>query len=102
MKARLKASYIATNKQKKIARELVEEELKRQGEENTRRIFKLFCLCLNDEYGFGKFRLSNIIRSVYELSSKYESDEVFWIHIDDRIEQIGLDFEKENYKEMDL
>lgn len=97
MKARIKASSIATNREKERARELVREELNRQAAGNTRRLFKLFCLCLNNEYGFGKERLERLIRSVSALAEQHEKDEVFWTHIDQRIEQMGVELTKEDY-----
>ena len=79
----------------------VGKEIRRQAGGLSRRMFKLFCFCLNDEYGFGKERLSRLITKVSELSARHETDEAFWTHVDKRIEQIGITFEKENYEEMD-
>lgn len=101
MNARIKASDRATNKQRQMARELVKEELRKQAAGNMRRIFKLFCLCLNEEYGFGRGRLSNLIHGVSELATQYEKDEVFWTHVDKRMEQMSMEFQKEDYEEMD-
>lgn len=101
MKAHIKPSALAGNKQKRQVRELVREELRRQAGANMRRTFKLFCLCLNEKYGFGKDRLDRLIASVSELAEQHERDEVFWTHVDQRIGQMGLTFDKENYEEMD-
>lgn len=101
MKAHVKASALASNKQKQQVRELVREELRRQAGANMRRTFKLFCLCLNEKYGFGKDRLDRLIASVSELAEQHERDEVFWTHVDKRIEQIGVKFDRENYEEME-
>ncbi len=101
MRARIKASAVAGKKQKAMARELVQEELERQGHDLMRRTFKLFCLCLNERYGFGKYRLSGVISAVSELSVQHERDEVFWAHVDKRMEQLEMDFAKEDYEEME-
>ena len=101
MNARIKASAIATNKQKQMARELVAEEWERQSRDNMRRIFKLFCLSLNDEFGHGKSRLARLILTVTERAAEHKHDEVFWKHVDDRMEQIGMEFPKEDYNEME-
>ena len=101
MKARIKASNMATNRQKKMARELVREELQKQAQGNVRRTFKLLCLSLNEEYGFGKKRLGYLLARISENASLHEHDEVFWTHVDKRMEQLGMDFTNEDYEEMD-
>lgn len=101
MNARVKASSIATNKQKRLVLELVQEEMQRQSEASMRRLFKLFCFCLNAQERFGKVRLSRLIANVSELATLHEHDEIFWTHIDKRMEQIGIEFEKEDYKELE-
>lgn len=101
MKARVRVFDRATNKQKQMAKDLIKEELQRQAKGNMRRIFKLLCLCLNEEYGFGKHRLSNVIHKVSKLTEEKEYDEVFWTHVDQRMAQIGMEFANENYDEVD-
>jgi hypothetical protein len=101
MKARIKASALASKKEIQKAREVVSEELRRQGGELTRRVFKLFCLCLNERFQFGKGRLGLVLGDVERLSKEHETDEVFWSHIDKRMEQIGMEFIKEKYDEVD-
>ncbi len=101
MNARIKASAVASNREKERARELVAEEMRRQGGAYSRRMFKLFCYSLNNRYGFGKQRLSEVIGDVENMSVQHKKDEAFWQHLDKRMEQIGMPFAKENYEEMD-
>ena len=101
MKARIKASSIATNKQKELARELVREEMRKQEQGNVRRLFKLMCLSLNEECGYGKKRLGYLLARISENAALHERDEVFWTHVDQRMKQIGMEFAPEDYDEID-
>lgn len=67
----------------------------------TRRVFKLFCVALHNEFGFGLQRLSKLLLAVSKQIEKSKSDEVFWYHIDRELKAIGLDFPNENYEVMD-
>lgn len=62
--------------------------------DSTRRILKLVCVVLNEEYRFGAVRLSNVIRKLGELSQM--DDEIFWHHVDRKMEQLGIPFDKEH------
>lgn len=99
MKARLPARL--TNKQKTAIREGVAAEMRRQEEGNIRRIFKLLCASLHEEYGFGQVRCRRIIANVSRLADQHEHDEVFWAHVDQLMAQIGMDFVNENYEVVD-
>lgn len=79
----------------------VAEHYEKQGEEITRRNFKLFCLALHDDFGFGGQRLAKLIVAVSKLIEKSKTDEVFWYHTDKELKQIGLDFPNEDYEVMD-
>jgi hypothetical protein len=67
----------------------------------TRRVLKLVCIALNDNFGFGKYRLSELVEAVSQTSAESNDNPVFWANVDKRIEQIGLPFEPENYKELE-
>lgn len=99
MKAHIPARV--TNKQMAAIRKEVAKELERQEQGSIRRIFKLLCAALHEQYGFGKVRLGRVLQSVSNLAAEHEHDEVFWTHIDRLMEQLGIDFEKEDYKEFD-
>lgn len=97
MRARIKPVYSVNKKQKDAVKEYVQQELRLQHIGSTRRIFKLFCVALHDEYGFGKSRLSNVLCKVTTVCEEKKDDPVFWTHVDRAIEQIGLEFPKEDY-----
>ena len=90
-----------TNKQKAAIRKEVAEEMVRQSKDSTRRIFKLWCAALHEEYGFGKVRLRRILQRVSEVAEIHAHDEVYWTHVDMLMDQLGLAFEKENYAEVE-
>ncbi len=99
----MKAHYNKfTLKQKQMIRAGVTEEFQRQSNDMTRRVFKLFCAALNQDFGFGKKRLARLIQAVEDIGTEREQDEVFWAHVDRVVnEQIGMSFEPEDYDKMD-
>ena len=99
MKARIPMQF--TNKQKSAIRESVAQELRRQQQDNIRRVFKLLCASLHEEYGFGKIRCMRIIDRINKTAAEHEQDEVYWHHIDTLMEQLGIAFERENYEIVD-
>lgn len=100
MKARIKPVHSVTKKQKEAVKEYIKQEMQTQQIGGTRRVFKLFCVALHDEYGFGKGRLSNVLSRVSTVCEEKNDDPVFWTHVDRAIEQIGLNFPKEDYEAM--
>lgn len=90
-----------TNKQKKAIREEMANEHRRLGQGTVRRIYKLICAALHEEYGFGKVRCWRLIDRINKTAAAHEHDEVYWHHIDTLMEQLGLAFEKEDYELMD-
>jgi hypothetical protein len=85
-----------------MIRDEVKAEYDRKGQELTRRHLKLFCVAMNEEFGYGKIRLLRAIKRYGDLSAERQDDEIFWYHIDKRLEQMGLDFSKEDYEVMDI
>jgi hypothetical protein len=80
----------------------IQKELEKQRDENVRRIFKLFCVALNQQYGFGKIRSTRLIMKVAELIEQSKTDEIFWYHIDKKvIDSMGILFDREDYEEWD-
>jgi hypothetical protein len=98
MRARIKPIHTVSKRQKAAVNEYVQQELRVQQVGSTRRVFKLFCVALNEQYGFGKKRLSNVLGRVTAVCEEKKNDPVFWTHVDRVIEQIGLEFQKEDYK----
>lgn len=98
----MKARLPINNKLKQQVRQEVAREYEKQGNDAMRRVFKLFCVSLNKKYGFGKSRLLSVIQEVECLSIESQQDEVFWTHVDKVVvDQLGINFEKENYGLMD-
>lgn len=98
----MKARVSIDKKTRQRINDEVKAEFDRQGQELSRRHIKLFCVALNQEFGFGKKRLLRLVQAYGDLGAERKDDEVFWSHIDRKLEQMGLDFPKENYETMDL
>lgn len=98
----MKAHYnkFDKNHKKKIRNE-VAKEFQKQSDDMARRFFKLFCVALHQEFGFGKDRFTRVIEKIQEISSEREQDEVFWSHIDIYCKHLGFEFPEENYERMD-
>lgn len=97
----MKARRTVDKKFQERIRNEVAQHFEIESGNHTRRLFKLFCVALHQEFGFSKDRLSRTIAKVEEISSKREHDEVFWAHIDRYCKSIGLDFPDEDYERMD-
>lgn len=98
----MKARRIIDKQFQERIRNEVKEEFTRQSNDMAQRVFKLFCVALHQEFGFGKYRLSRLLQAVNKLSTEREQDEIFWTHVDRIvIEYIGLDFPREDYDKMD-
>lgn len=70
------------------------EVVDRYEQDCMRRFFKIACLTLNKEFGFGKSKLTRFIIDAGEKSS--EKDEIFWWHLDQLlIDKMGIPFERE-------
>lgn len=90
------------NKTKRKVWQEVAKEYERQGQAQARRMFKLMCAVYNELYDHGKIRCTRAITRISELSARHKDDEVFWTHIDRVvIDQMGIDFEREDYSVMD-
>ena len=101
MKARLRLQDKLSNKQKKDIDLYCSESLRKQQTDLVRRMTKIFCVVLNQQFGFGKDRCYKAINAFNELSNRRDYDEVFWTHVDRLLEHIGLNFPQEDYEKMD-
>lgn len=98
----MRARIPISNKVKKMVHEEAKKEYEKQCNDATRRVFKLFCVALNQMHGFGQKRILGTIQCVEDLSVESQRDEVFWSHVDRIVvEKIGINFEKEDYELMD-
>ena len=86
---------------KMLARQNVAEWLRKNESAITRRIIKIMCIALNEEFGFGAERLSRLVKSINNTTEEWHDNPVFWTDVDRRLEQIGIPFEKENYEELE-
>lgn len=101
MKARMKPGSTLTNRQKEDLQEYIHIEvakhLQTEREGATRRLFKLMAVALNELYGFG---MDRTLRLITDINERLEDDDpVFWTHIDQRVKQIGLQFQDEDWRE---
>ncbi len=101
MKARISFQDRVSKKQQEVSRRLVKEQFRNEAEEHTRRILKITCIALNESAGFGKLRISRFMDAVQKISDEHVHDEVFWTHVDRRLEQIGVPFVPEDYEVLD-
>ena len=76
------------------------EEQERLMQQIIRRFMKITCCTLNEEFGFGKQRLAKYILQFSNVAGISSHDEEYWYHVDERIKQLGLDFENEDYDEL--
>ena len=98
------------DKLNKKQREAIDEYIKTRGievyqneaEGDFRRYYKLLAVALNEKFGFGKKRIQEVFEAISEVGKQREHDEVFWAHVDKVvIDQIGIEFERENYDDLD-
>lgn len=102
MKARIPVPKSYRKQVDEYVRDASAEYLKKEKLELTRRTIKLACVILNDLFGLGKIRLTRLVVAMSDFTLQRADDPVYWKHIDDKlINEIGLDFERENYEEMD-
>ena len=96
----MKARIPPTNQQKKVlqqqAKIVIQEEMEKQRDEFSRKLFKLMCYVLNEKHNFGNQRLSNLIIEIAELIKEADTDVIFWEHIDRHvIDRLGIKFERD-------
>lgn len=94
MRARLPIS----NKLKKAIR----KEQNKQQYQVMRRFTKIVCITLNEQFGFGEKRLQLFMAQFSRVGGLAEHDEEYWYHVDERLHQLGLDFQSEEADELKL
>lgn len=68
---------------------------------HNRRMLKLACIALHEEYGFGRERLYKLVERIAEISNSRMDDPVYWQHIDKLlIDTLKMDWDAEDYEEM--
>lgn len=108
MKCNMSYKNRISKKEKEDIKRFISEEAQKyillENQNCVRRTFKLFAVALNKKYGFGKKRLLDLFNEVGEKQSetRRENKESYWKHIDDIIlNELKLDFQRENYEELD-
>lgn len=108
MKCNMSYRNRASKKEKEDIKRYIYEETQKyirlENQNCIRRTFKLFAVALNKKYGFGQKRLSDLFYEVGEKQNEIrkENEESYWKHIDDIIlNELKLDFKRENYEELD-
>lgn len=101
MRARIRPADKLSKEQRAAMQDYAKAEFVKQAQDNVRRVFKLLCLSLHEEFGFGKDRCTRLIQRINALAKEHEQDEVYWTHVDSVMQDIGVEFEPENYAEMD-
>lgn len=89
-----------TNKQMKVAEQQLRMEYAKVAQKErdnvTRRIFKVLCVALHEEFGFGKGRLARTIGIMTDMLEQSHNDEVFWEHVDrEVIDYLDIPFERD-------
>lgn len=89
-----------TNKQMKVAEQQLRMEYAKVAQKErdnvTRRIFKVLCVALHEEFGFGKGRLARTIGIMTDMLEQSHDDEVFWEHVDrEVIDYLDIQFERD-------
>ena len=70
--------------------------------ETFRHWLKLSAAILHTEFGFGHDRVATFLGKISSAAENEKQDEIFWQHIDRVvIDELKLDFEPENYSEVE-
>ena len=106
MKVRLSPINNMSIKQQKATQKYIQERaMQLYNEEATgliRRCYKTVAVALHKKFRFGKKRLLELMQELSDISKLRNTDEVFWKHVDDIIvDEIGLEFNREKYDELD-
>lgn len=83
----------------KLVQAEVEEAAKREQDRAISRVIKITCLVLHQDFGFGLGRLERFLQSVFDGSNDTVSKPEEWYRIDERLREIGLEFDPEDLAE---
>lgn len=97
MKAHIPPRQLMSNR----SLQAVDEYILEESHNVSRRLFKLVAVAANELYGFGAERNLKLSQRVGNLIIEHQDDEIFWQHVDQRCDQMGLDYEPENYEQME-
>lgn len=105
MKALIRPQNTMNKRQKECLAAFVEDRVKERIEEESvamsQRFFKIAFLTLNEQFGFGAKRLCDFMGRATRVMREWDGDPEFWVHVDKRIKQIGIDnMPDEDYDDM--
>ncbi len=96
MNAHIPMNRKQKNALRKEAQLIIQEEIEKQRNDFTRKVFKLMCYVLNEDNDFGKKRLTKLINNIGNLIKESDEDEIFWEHLDRHvIDRMGMPFERD-------
>lgn len=87
---------------KKVADQIkaqVEEDVKEDQKKAITRVVKMACMVLYNEFGFGNKRLCKFVEELHNGCNEIVARPEEWYHIDEKLEQMGLYFDKEDIEE---
>lgn len=79
----------------KYVRQIVSEEEAAY----MRRVIKVICYTLHNDFGWGVGRLVRLINAANDTMGKMQSNDTIWDSIDHELQYLGLAFEDEDYDE---
>ena len=99
----MKSHIPASKRLSHSARQAVAEYNDELQAETFRRWLKLTAAILHDKpFKFGHDRIAVFLSKINKLAETEQKDEIFWQHIDRVvIDELKLDFEPENYSEVE-
>lgn len=100
MQARIRPRDRVSVRAKAAVEEYVEERLREESTDVTRRLFKIAIIALNEDFGFGKARLMRFVSSMENAMQTWHKNEEYWRDVDARCRQIGMDLPDEDYDVM--
>lgn len=77
----------------------VKETVSKEEAAYIRRVIKVICYTLHNDFGFGVGRLVRLINAANDTMGKMQSNDTIWDSIDHELQYLGLEFEDENYDE---
>lgn len=81
--------------------QFAKEEIERQQIGATRRFLKLAILTARKVFGYGFKKLLEYAREFNNMLEESKKDEIFWYHNDKALDQLGFEFEHEDYEVWD-
>lgn len=94
-------SVIRTECLPKEQRAAIRRACQNEIKNHNRRMLKLVCIALHEEYGFGRERLYKLVEKIAEISNSRMDDPVYWQHNDKFLtEALKMAWDIENYEEM--